>query len=467
MDGEYQFFKRQDPNSQQSTTKKDLLPDQWSSFLIRKIKSFQKTKDLQLFSLFKYWFIALENDPSVSFDFVYSTPLISILEFHLLHYQDFQKMDPLLNILQIISVLTSFNTPKTPFFSTPELLQIYLKLLSNENQDVVKFILIILSQLLFKEPELLSFYHSVNLSSMLLTDFLNSDNESISGVSVFFLFEIALFDQEKANHIFQTLFNLAINDSKKMHIKVVSTIFNSLLFFSSNSPQYLSAIISNNFCGLCNQMLALIPEMLAHITTSEINDKTILINKINDIAISIFSILLLIISNKDGLENFISLNIIGIVSEFNYINPTQNRELLLLVMNLFTKLITLCDININQQIISNDIIKKCCICASKSEHLPSMGAIEFISAILLSKNKDLCLNLEKNDGIQIIFDKFESFDEKMALIAIQSFLSFLSVCPDSKQTFLTLDLDKFADEIDKFHDDDITDQGYLLISSIQ
>lgn len=461
-------------------------PEKWKSYLKYKIQGFLKKEDIDFFNIVKFWFIALEGDQSIDFEFVYSSPLVSILVSNLLKFQDLKSkeiVNAIISILQTLSVLTSFDAPQTPFFSTPELLQAYGKLLLRENDTIVKLVLIIFAQLLYKDPELLSFLYSIKLNESLANNFLLSENDEISSVSIFLLCEIAQIDKNETKSILEFLFTIPLDisdissaiaekysgEEENSKIKIPCgikylTFLRSLQFFSSD---FLDSIISNNFCGLCIQLLPIVTKTILEIESFKFQEIKQIIQNINNGTQTIFLILSLLIGNENGLESFISSNLIALISQLELINSKQQKDIFAIIIDLFANLIMVSNANVNHQIVENEIIEKICFCALNSEYQNKMNAIKFIIALFQKSDKELCQIAINNNGIQSFFDNFDTFEKEMFAAAVQSLITYLSANPDKKELFSTFDIDKLANEIDQKDDDEMYNQGQILMSLIK
>lgn len=465
--------------------------EEWISYLFKKINRFPKKNLHSFLELVKNWFIAAEDNILDELDFDDLLPFIENLITCLFNYSSL-KIEDVSNILQIISILISFNTPLTLDIMTPEqlseLLNVFAELLKSQNQKIIKLIIIIFSELIYKNNELLSFIYSIGLEEKLLSDYLLSQEEDVSSASIFLLCEIAFLDREKSNTILQSLFNFSVNylsvddfsinyfASVNYRKKPVYTLFKSILFFLSGESDFLGIIIANDFCVLCNQTISILSELINNTDTlieSGVVDSVQIKENIKifntdliNISTLIFSILLLVVNDENGLGSFISTELINSISEIEFIYPLQNQDLFSSLMDLFTCLISFSNSDINQQIISSNIIKQICACIATSEFTNKKNAIVSICSVLASSNKEMCQIVEENYGIQTLFDNSDSFDDDEYLLVIKSLISFLAVCPESKELFSTLDLDKFADEIEH-KNDEIAELGYSLLSEVQ
>ncbi|OHS97903.1 hypothetical protein TRFO_35776 [Tritrichomonas foetus] len=414
-------------------------------YLLVQINNFIKKKDFDFFNLVKYWFISANDISVIPFNFVFRTQLIPIIQTHLLDYNSLPSSEILVSILRIISVLTAPEAPTNNFFSSPDVLSTFAELLTKNDENITKFTLLILSQLCIKFPELIQFIHQINLPSQLLSLYLLSPNEDISGISSFFLCQIACYSSiERSAEIIIALLNFVQNGN----IKAATMLFKGIVFHFPLSPQFSDVIIQCNFCGFISQFLPKLNQ-----------------NHLEIISL-IFNSLSLVVTNEDGLSSFITSNLIALISQLDLIQPSINCDVFNDLTQLLCNLIVNENGDIDSQIINAQIIEKMCVCSNLCEYDSKIKTFGFLSFIIQKKNKIMCQIIAENNGIVPFFELFDTFSDEMVALSLQTLIIFINILPEAKILFDQFDFDLFIQTVDQFEIPELSEQAQVLLSLV-
>ena len=432
---------------------KGLLLFYINDFIKRRKKN---SASYNFFDLVMNWFFSTDDITVIPFDFVFRTQLIGILQTELLQYKTLPS-NTLINILRIISVLTAKDAPFHDFFSNSEMINIFCELLNSENHLIIKFVLIIISQILMKQPDLLQIFLNINITDMLLNKFLISDNLDVSGVSTFFLCQIAYLDRNQSISIINSLFNFVLNSNPG----IILTLLKGIYFYSSVSSEFLSDVIQNDFPLLCSNFIMMI---IQNNFLADIKNNSIFI----DIICLIFSTLGIVIRQSDGISRFLSSNLLAIITKANMINPniissSGYTQLILLLC----QLIVIDNNDIESQIYTNNIIEYICEISNTGDFDSKIQSLGFFCTVINKGNKNMCRIFIENNGLKSFFELFETFDENMAYSTLKTLIHLIDILPEAVSNIHQIDVDLFASKVDAYDNSELSDIMNLFLSKLE